>query len=104
MNIGERKIWICLKKRHIFIKLTDKKIDNVFAIFRGKGKKNRVSVGKRSRIKRALSKKTLKLMAYMSSLGYLTFFEFMIPKDLYRKIKDDADQILLDYEGDDYDE
>ena len=104
MNTGKHKIWICIRKRHIFIKLTDKKMDNIFAIYRGKGKKNRVLVGKRSKIKRALTKRTLKLMAYMSDLGGLVFSEFLVLEDLYRLIKDEADQIVLEYEGDNYDE
>lgn len=100
MNTGKHKIWICIRKRHIFIKLTDKKIDNIFAINRGKG---RVLVGKRSKIKRALTKRALKLMAYMSDLG-LVFSEFCVLEDLYRLIKDEADQIVLEYEREDYDE
>jgi hypothetical protein len=82
MNTGRHKIWICIKKRHIFIKLTDKKMDNVFAISRGKGKKNRMLVGKRSKIKRALTKRALKLMAYMSDLNGLVFSEFWVLEDL----------------------
>ena len=104
MNTGKHKIWICIKKRHIFIKLTDKKMDNIFAIYRGSGKKNRVLVGKRSKIKRALTKKTLKLMAYMSDLGGLVFSEFWVLEDLERLIKDKADQIVLEYEREAYDE
>ena len=104
MNTGKHKIWICIKKRHIFIKLTDKKMDNIFAIYRGKGKKNRVLAGKRSKIKRALTKRALKLMAYMSDLSGLVFSEFWVLEDLYRLIKDEADQIILEYEREDYDE
>lgn len=105
MNTGRRKIWICIRKRHIFIKLTDKKMDNIFGINRGKGKKNRVLVRKRSRIKRALTKRALKLMAYMSDLSFV-FSEFWVLEDLYRLIKDEADQIVLEYENEreDYDE
>ena len=104
MNTGRHKIWICIRKRHIFIKLTDKKMDNVFAINRGKSKKNRMLVGKRSKIKRALTKRALKLMAYMSDLGGLVFSEFWVLEDLYRLIKDEADQIILEYERDSYEE
>jgi len=80
-------------------------MDNIFAIYRGKGKKNRVLVEKKSKIKRALTKKTLKLMAYMSDLGGLVFSEFWVLEDLYRLIKDEADQIVLEYENErEYDE
>ena len=99
MNTGKYKIWICLKKKHIFIKLTEKKIDNVFAIKRGKAKKNRVLVMKRLKIKIALTKKALKLMAYMSEVGGLVFFKFTVSEDLYRLIKDNADQLILEYEN-----
>jgi hypothetical protein len=43
-------------------------------------------------------------MAYMSDLGGLVFSEFWVLEDLYRLIKDEADQIVLEYEGDNYDE
>ena len=92
------------KEKHIFIKLTDKKMDNVFAISRGKGKKNRMLVGKRSKIKRALTKRALKLMAYMSDLNGLVFSEFWVLEDLYRLIKDEADQIIMEFEREDYEE
>ena len=98
MNTGIHKIWICIKKKHIFVKFTNKNIDNVFAIYRGRGKRNLVLANKRSRVKKALKKKELKLMAYMSSLNYLMFSEFMISDDLYMVIKGGADQLLLDYE------
>jgi hypothetical protein len=104
MNTGKHKIWICIKKRHIFIKLTDKKMDNIFAICRGKSKRSQMLANKRSRVKKALKKKELRLMAYMSSLNYLTFSEFMISEDLYMFIKGGADQLLLEYEREDYDE
>jgi hypothetical protein len=106
MNTGKHKIWICIRKRHIFIKLTNKKMDNIFAINRGKGKKNRVLVRKRSKIKRALTKRALKLMGYMSDIGGLVFSEFWVLEDLYRLIKDKADQIIMEYENEreDYDE
>lgn len=99
MNTGKHKIWICIRKRHIFIKLTDKKMDNIFAIYRGSGKKNRVLVRKRSKIKRALTKRALKLMVYISDLGGLVFSEFWVLEDLYRLIKDEADQIIMEYEN-----
>ena len=104
MNTGKHKIWICIKKRHIFIKLTDKKMDNIFAINRGKSKKNRELVRKRSKIKGALTRRALRLMAYMSDIGGLVFSEFWVLEDLYRLIKDEADQLLLEYEREDYDE
>ena len=105
MNIGKRKIWIRITKQTILIKLTNKKIDNVFVIFRGRSKKNKVSVKKRSSIRRALAKKALRLKAYMSDFGGMIFLEFMVSLDLYRKLKDEADQVVYDYENErDYDE
>ena len=98
MNTGIHKIWICIRKKHIYVKFTNKSIDNVFAIYRGRGKRNRVLVNKRSRVKKALKRKELKLMAYMTSLNYLMFSEFMISGDLYMFIKGGADQLLLNYE------
>ena len=99
MNIGKHKIWIRIDKRCILIKLTNKKIDNVFVISRGRSKKNKVSVKKRSSIKRALAKKALRLKAYMSDFGGMVFLEFMVSLDLYRKLKDEADQEVLEYEN-----
>ena len=78
-------------------------MDNVFAVYRGRGKKRKMKVDKRSKIKRALYIKSLKLMAYMSSLNYLMFSEFWISEELYRRLKDEADQIILEYERE-YDE
>ena len=98
MNIGRRKIWICIGKVHVYIKFTNKKIDNIFAIYRGRGKRNRVLVNKKSRVKKALKKKELRLMAYMSSSHSLMFSEFIISEDLYMFIKGGADQLLLGYE------
>ena len=79
-------------------------MDNVFAIYRGKGKKKKIKVNKRSKIKRALYVKSLTLMAYMSNLADLVFSEFWISERLYRKLKDEADQIVMEYEREDYDE
>ena len=105
MNTGKHKIWICIRKKHIFVKLTDKKMDNIFAIYRGSGKKNRALVRKRSKIKRALIQRRLRLVAYMSDFGGVTvFLEFRISEELYRKLKDEADQNVLEYERENYDE
>ena len=105
MNTGKHKIWIRLTKSKILIKLTEKKMGNVFCVFRGRAKKNKVSVRKRLNIKRALAKKELKLRAYMSNFGGVIFSEFRISEELYRKLKDEADQIVLEYENErEYDE
>lgn len=98
MNTGIHKIWICIRKRHIFVKFTNKKIDNVFAICRGRSKRNLALVNKRTRVKKELKKKELRLMVYMSSLNYLMFSEFIISENLYMFIKEGADQLLLKYE------
>lgn len=59
-------------------------------------------------IKRALTKKDLNLQAYMSDFGGMEFLELRISKELYRKLKDEADQVVLEYENEreyeDYDE
>jgi hypothetical protein len=75
---------------------------NVFSVFRGRAKKNKVSVRKRLSIKRALTKKDLNLQAYMSDFGGMRFSELKISKELYRKLKDEADQIITEYERDNY--
>ena len=104
-NIGRHKIWIRLTKSKILIKLTNKKIDNVFSVFRGRAKKNKMSVRKRLSIRRALTKRELNLQAYMSDFGGVIFLEFMVSLDLYRKLKDEADQVIYKYENErDYDE
>jgi hypothetical protein len=78
---------------------------NVFFVYRGRAKKNKVSVKKRLRIKRALAKKELKLRAYMSNFGGVIFSEFRISEELYRKLKDEADQVVYEYENEgEYDE
>lgn len=81
---------------------------NVFSVFRGRAKKNKVSVRKRSRIKRALTKKELNLQAYMSDFGGAVFIELRISEKLYRRLKDEADQVIYEYENEreyeDYDE
>ena len=108
MNTGKHKIWIRLTKSKILIKLTEKKMGNVFSVFRGRAKKNKVSVRKRLSIKRALTKKDLNLQAYMSDFGRMEFLELRISKELYRKLKDEADQVIYEYENEreyeDYDE
>ena len=105
MNTGKHKIWIRLTKCKILIKLTEKKIENVFYVFRGRAKKNKVSVRKRLSIKRALTKKDLNLQAYMSDFGGMEFLELRISKELYRKLKDKADQVIYEYENErEYDE
>ena len=105
MNTGKHKIWIRLTKNNILIKLSEKKMGNVFSVFRGRAKKNKVSVRKRLSIKRALAKKELKLRAYMSNFGGVIFSEFMISEELYRKLKDEADQVVYEYENEgEYDE
>ena len=105
MNTGKHKIWIRLTKNKILIKLTEKKMGNVFSVFRGRAKKNKVSVRKRLSIKRALTKKNLNLQAYMSDFGGMEFLELRISKELYRKLKDEADQVVLEYENErEYDE
>ena len=105
MNTGKHKIWIRLTKSKILIKLTEKKMGNVFCVFRGRAKKNKVSVRKRLSIKRALTKKDLNLQAYMSDFGGMIFLEFMVSLDLYRKLKDEADQVVYEYENErEYDE
>jgi hypothetical protein len=105
MNTGKHKIWIRLTKSKILIKLTEKKIGNVFHVFRGSAKKNKVSVRKRLSIKRALTKKDLNLQAYMSDFGGREFLELRISEELYRKLKDEADQVIYDYENErEYDE
>ena len=59
-------------------------------------------------IKRALTKKDLNLQAYMSDFGRMEFLELRISKELYRKLKDEADQVIYEYENEreyeDYDE
>ena len=78
---------------------------NVFCVFRGRAKKNKVSVRKRLSIKNALAKKELSLQAYMSDFGGMRFSELRISKELYRKLKDEADQVIYDYENErEYDE
>jgi galactokinase/mevalonate kinase-like predicted kinase len=78
---------------------------NVFSVFRGRAKKNKVSVRKRLSIKRALTKKDLNLQAYMSDFGGMKFLELRISEELYRKLKDEADQVIYDYENErEYDE
>lgn len=105
MNTGKHKIWIRLTKCKILIKLTEKKMGNVFYVFRGRAKKNKVSVRKRLSIKRALTKKELNLQAYMSDFGGMRFSELRISEELYRKLKDEADQVIYDYENErEYDE
>ena len=106
MNTGKHRIWIRLTKSKILIKLTEKKMGNVFSVFRGRAKKNKVSVRKRLSIKRALTKKDLNLQAYMSDFGGAVFIELRISKELYRKLKDEADQVIYEYENEreDYDE
>jgi len=105
MNTGKHKIWIRLTKNNILIKLSEKKMGNVFSVFRGRAKKNKVSVRKRLSIKRALAKKELKLRAYMSNFGGVIFSEFRISEELYRKLKDEADQVVYEYENEgEYDE
>ena len=99
MNTGKHKIWIRLTKNKILIKLTEKKMGNVFSVFRGRAKKNKVSVRKRLSIKRALTKKELSLQAYMSDFGGMRFSELRISEELYRKLKDEADQVIYDYEN-----
>ena len=105
MNTGKHKIWIRLTKNKILIKLTEKKMGNVFSVFRGRAKKNKVSVRKRLSIKRALTRKDLNLQAYMSDFGGMRFSELRISKELYRRLKDEADQVVLEYENErEYDE
>ena len=106
MNTGIHKIWIRLTKSKILIKLTEKKMGNVFSVFRGRAKKNKVSVRKRLSIKRALIKKDLNLQAYMSDFCRMEFLELRISKELYRRLKDEADQVIYEYENEkeDYDE
>ena len=105
MNTGKHKIWIRLTKSKILIKLTEKKMGNVFSVFRGRAKKNKVSVRKKLNIKRALTKRELNLQAYMSDFGGMRFLELRISKELYRKLKDEADQVVLEYENErEYDE
>ena len=105
MNTGKHKIWIRLTKSKILIKLTEKKMGNVFCVFRGRAKKNKVSVRKRLSIKRALTKKELSLQAYMSDFGGAVFIELRISKELYRRLKDEADQVIYEYENErEYDE
>ena len=100
MNTGRHKIWICIKQKHIFIRLSEKKIDNLFAVSRGRSsRKNRTPISKRSKIKRALTKKALKLMAYMSEVSGLVFSGFIVSESLYRLLKDSADQLILEYEN-----
>jgi galactokinase/mevalonate kinase-like predicted kinase len=83
---------------------------NVFSVFRGRAKKNKVSVRKRLSIKRTLTKKELNLQAYMSDFGGMEFLELKVSEELYRKLKDEADQVVLEYENEkeweyeDYDE
>ena len=105
MNTGKHKIWIRLTKNKILIKLTKKKMGNVFCVFRGRAKKNKVSVRKRLSIKRALTRKDLTPQAYMSDFGGMRFSELRISKELYRRLKDEADQVIYDYENErEYDE
>ena len=103
MNTGKHKIWIRLTKSKILIKLTEKKMGNVFCVFRGRVKKNKVSVRKRLSIKKALTKKKLSLQAYMSNFGGMRFLELRISEELYRKLKDEADQVIYEYENEDED-
>ena len=81
---------------------------NVFSVFRGRAKKNKVSVRKRLSIQRALIKKELNLQAYMSDFGGMKFSELRTSKELYRILKDEADQVIYEYENEreyeDYDE
>ena len=99
MNTGKHKIWIRLTKNKILIKLTEKKMGNVFYVFRGRAKKNKVSVRKRLSIKRALTKRDLNLQAYMSDFGGMRFSELRISEELYRELKNKADQVVLEYEN-----
>ena len=76
----------------------------MFSVFRGT-KKNKVSVRKRLSIKRALTKKDLNLKAYMSDFGGAVFLELRVSEELYRKLKDEADQVIYEYENErEYDE
>ena len=78
---------------------------NVFCVFRGRAKKNKVSVRKRLSIKKALVKKELSLQAYMSDFGGMRFSELRISEELDRKLKDEADQVIYKYENEkEYDE
>ena len=54
-------------------------------------------------IKRALTKKKLNLQAYMSNFGGMRFSELRISEELYRKLKDEADQVIYEYENEDED-
>jgi len=72
---------------------------NVFYVFRGRAKKNKVSVRKRLSIKRALTKRDLNLQAYMSDFGGMRFSELRISEELYRELKNKADQVVLEYEN-----
>ena len=99
MNTGKHKIWIRLTKSKILIKLAEKKMGNVFCVFRGRAKKNKMSVRKRLNIKRALTKKDLNLQAYMSDFGGMRFSELRISEELYMKLKGEADLIILEYEN-----
>ena len=72
---------------------------NVFSVFRGRAKKNKMSVRKRLSIKRALTKRDLNLQVYMSDFGGAVFIELRISKELYRRLKDEADQVICEYEN-----
>lgn len=101
MNTGKHKIWICITPKNIHVKLTEKKIGTIFCIPRGKGKR-RKSVKKRSDVRKMLGlENILVILAYNAdiTLGFYKYIPINVSEKLYRKIKDDTDMLVQEYES-----